>query len=353
MPTVVPATLTLADVRAMKRPDQESHSQAYAELGRMVRGRGLMDRQPMYYLCAMAESIVLLAIAISILMLASSISLALLSLAFWCLASARAAFVMHDAGHRQIGSRAFENNLIGWVFANLILGVSINAWRRDHNAHHVHTNEIGVDPDLAIPVWARIEEQAAETKGWVRWMVKHQAYAFFFVLTLSGFGFKIEALRDIFVRHKDIGWAVSSLALVLHHVLYFALLFTVLPWWQAAFFFSAHYLITGLHLGLSFAPNHKGMPLVEANHQMDFLYVQLITTRNIVPSTLKTYFFGGLNYQVEHHLFPGMPRNNLGRAREIVKVFCEDRGLPYYETSLIESYRQILEHFHSVGTSLR
>jgi fatty acid desaturase len=135
--------------------------------------------------------------------------------------------------------------------------------------------------------------------------------------------------------------------------LYFALLFIALPWWQALIFFLAHFCLTGLVLGLTFAPNHKGMPVVNANHQMDFLYVQVLTTRNVLPSPLVDYMYGGLNYQVEHHLFPGMPRCNLGKAREIVKAFCEESGLPYYETGVLESYHQILAHMHRVGEPLR
>jgi fatty acid desaturase len=58
---------------------------------------------------------------------------------------------------------------------------------------------------------------------------------------------------------------------------------------------------------------------------------------------------GGLNYQIEHHLFPNMPRPNLRRARPIIRQCCEDNGLPYSETSLLGSYRQVLHHLHTVG----
>ncbi len=111
--------------------------------------------------------------------------------------------------------------------------------------------------------------------------------------------------------------------------------------------------MTGLHLGMVFAPNHKGMPIVDPEHGMDFLYVQVLTTRNVLPGPIVDYMYGGLNYQVEHHLFPGMSRNMLGRAREIVKAFCEEQHLPYYETGVVRSYREILRYMNEVAAALR
>ena len=62
---------------------------------------------------------------------------------------------------------------------------------------------------------------------------------------------------------------------------------------------------------------------------------------------------GGLNYQIEHHLFPSMPRANLRRARPLVRAFCAEHGIPYHETGLVESYRQASAHLHDVGRPLR
>ncbi|MGW0654228.1 fatty acid desaturase family protein, partial [Streptomyces umbrinus] len=65
------------------------------------------------------------------------------------------------------------------------------------------------------------------------------------------------------------------------------------------------------------------------------------------------WFLGGLNYQIEHHLFPSMPRPHLRLAQSMVKARCRDLGIPYAETGLIDSYRQALRHMHDVGEPLR
>jgi fatty acid desaturase len=102
-------------------------------------------------------------------------------------------------------------------------------------------------------------------------------------------------------------------------------------------------------MGCSFAPNHKGMPLTGQQDKLDFLRRQVLTSRNIRGGPVVDYLFGGLNYQIEHHLFPGMPRPNLRLARPIVIAYCRQTGVPYLETGVFASYRQALGHLNSVA----
>jgi len=325
----------------------------YAELKKKVKAAGLMDRQPLFYTIVGLEPVLLVAVSITLLFVIDNFWFQLLNTLIFSLAFVRAGFVMHDAGHRQVFRKPRPNDLFGLFYSNFILGSSISSWRTRHNEHHAHTNEIGEDPTLEIPLWAWIEEQAREQKGIVQWFMKHQALTFFPVLSLSGFFQTFAAIRDVFFGKRVEDRFLQGSMLILHHVLYFGVLFIALPWWQALIFFFVHYLITGLHLGLTFAPNHKGMPVVDSDHDLDFLYVQAATTRNVLPGPIRDYMYGGLNYQIEHHLFPGMPRINLGKARQITKQFLIDRQIPYYETGVVQSYREILQYMHDVGANLR
>jgi fatty acid desaturase len=109
----------------------------------------------------------------------------------------------------------------------------------------------------------------------------------------------------------------------------------------------------GLYLGCAFAPNHKGMPTLTQADQLDFLRRQVLTSRNVRGSRLVDLLLGGLNYQIEHHLFPSMPRPNLRRAQPLVREFCRQHELPYAEASLLGSYAEALRHLHAVGAPLR
>jgi fatty acid desaturase len=122
---------------------------------------------------------------------------------------------------------------------------------------------------------------------------------------------------------------------------------------QAVAFLVVQQGLFGLYLGCSFAPNHKGMPTLTQADQLDFLRRQVLTSRNVAGSRVVDFVLGGLNYQIEHHLFPAMPRPNLRRAQPLVRAFCQDHGLPYAEASLFGSYAQAVRHLHTVGAPLR
>jgi fatty acid desaturase len=91
------------------------------------------------------------------------------------------------------------------------------------------------------------------------------------------------------------------------------------------------------------------MPTLAADDQTDFLRRQVLTSRNVRGGWLVDFALGGLNYQIEHHLFPSMLRPNLRRSQDIVKAFCHQHGVAYRETTLWRSNAQALRHLHEVG----
>jgi fatty acid desaturase len=95
------------------------------------------------------------------------------------------------------------------------------------------------------------------------------------------------------------------------------------------------------------------MPTLTQADQVDFLRRQVLTSRNVRGSRFVDFLLGGLNYQIEHHLFPNMPRPNLRRAQPLVREFCRHHGLLYAEASLVGSYAEALRHLHSVSAPLR
>jgi fatty acid desaturase len=141
----------------------------------------------------------------------------------------------------------------------------------------------------------------------------------------------------------------EALLFGLHIAAYLAAVLLVLTPLQALAFVAVHQGLLGLYLGSVFAPNHKGMPILSKDDDSDFLRRQVLTARNVRGGRLTDLLLGGLNYQIEHHLFPSMPRPSLRRAQPLVRAHCHSYGLPYVETGLIESYRQALHHLGDVG----
>ena len=139
----------------------------------------------------------------------------------------------------------------------------------------------------------------------------------------------------------------------LHAAGFLTVVLLVLSPLKAVVFIVVQQALFGLYLGCAFAPNHKGMPILAADDQTDFLRRQVLTSRNVRGGRLVDFALGALNYQIEHHLFPSMPRPNLRRSQPLIRAFCQQHDLPYCETTLLRSYGQAVRHLHEVGRPLR
>ena len=111
--------------------------------------------------------------------------------------------------------------------------------------------------------------------------------------------------------------------------------------------------VFGLCLGGSFAPNHKGMPIVPPTTKIDFLRRQVLMSRNVRGGPFVDFAMGGLNYQIEHHLFPSMPRPNLKLVQPIVRAYCAEHDVSYAEVTMFASYGIVVDYLNNVGLRAR
>ena len=186
-----------------------------------------------------------------------------------------------------------------------------------------------------------------------RWVAHHQAVLFFPMLLFEGAALHVAGIRALHARPAGHTRRVDAVLLSAHVVGYFAAVFLVLPPVQAVAFIAVQQGLFGVYLGCSFAPAHKGMPLLATRDQLDFLRRQVLTSRNIRGGHWVDLVMGGLNYQIEHHLFPSMPRPALRHAQLIVSKFCEQRGISYAQCGLFRSYGYVLEYLHEVSAPIR
>jgi fatty acid desaturase len=209
-----------------------------------------------------------------------------------------------------------------------------------------------MDPDIKVGALAFTAEQAAAKRGLVRFIAGHQRYLFFPLLSLEAVQLHLSSARALAGRGlRNRSW--EAVLLGMHIVGYLAAVLLVLSPAKAVVFIVVQQGLFGVYLGCSFAPNHKGMPVLAAGERVDFLRRQVLTSRNVRGGRLLEFLLGGLNFQIEHHLFPSMPRPNLRRSRGLVREFCRQRGVDYCETTLLRSYGQALDHLHEVGRPLR
>ena len=324
----------------------------YAQLSRLIRQAGLMKRRPGYYIWKITATFVLLAAGWTTFVLVGDSWWTLAVAAFLAVIFTQVGFLGHDAGHRQIFGTRKANYVLGILQGNLGIGLSYGWWVDKHNRHHAHPNTEGADPDITISALSFTESQTvSQTRagGWVRRLaLRYQAFLFFPLLLLEAISLHASSIKAVTSRASRHGPAETAL-LATHVVSYLAIVFLVLSPVKAVVFIVVQQGLFGVYLGCSFAPNHKGMAILAAGDKTDFLRRQVLTSRNVRGGWLTDFALGGLNYQIEHHLFPSMPRPNLRRSQALVAAFCRQQGVPYCESSLIGSYVQAMRYLHAVG----
>jgi len=321
----------------------------YAELSRTVRQAGLLRRRPAYYGIKITVNLLLLA--------AGWAAFAMLGQSWWQLLVAvflgimftQTGFIGHDAGHRQISGSKRADDLIGRIHGSLLIGLSYGWWVSKHSRHHAHPNQIGRDPDIAGRALAFTTGQARDRGPAGAWVARRQSWLFFPMLLLEGIHLHAAGVRAVLGQRGGKARATEACLLAAHIGGYLTAVFAVLSPGQAIAFLAVQQGVFGIYLGLSFAPNHKGMPVLGKDERLDFLRRQVLTSRNIHGGWFTDFALGGLNYQIEHHLFPSMPRPSLRRAQAPIRAFCAARSIPYCETSLLASYAQVLRHLHIVA----
>jgi fatty acid desaturase len=330
----------------------------FASLVVTVRSAGLFERRLLSYGIRGALTLGSYAgICLAIVLVGNSWFQLITAVAFG-LVWGQLAFLGHDAGHQAIFSRRRWNDVLGRVLGNLLVGLSYGWWVDTHNRHHANPNHEGRDPDVGDGVLAFTANQAAKRTGRVsRFIARRQAWLFFPLLALEGISLHVDSVKSVMSeRHRSARGGTrraEALGLIAHAVLYAVLLFLTMSPEKAIAFAAVHQAVWGIYMGSTFAPNHKGMPIIGPDEHLDFLRRQVLTSRNVRGGLLTDFALGGLNYQIEHHLFPSMPRSSLRRAQPLVRAHCAALGVPYCETSLFGSYRAALTHLQAMGAPLR
>lgn len=270
-------------------------------------------------------------------------------------------FLGHEAGHNAVFEQTTRNRLLGYLCFPILLGMSFRPWVIRHNLHHAETNVEETDPDLENKLIAFTDQAALEKRGLGRLIVRWQAYLYPLLSTFATVGFRIDAWRYvateqglIYVTRKYVRERRWELAmLTVNALLWLALPAVVLGPWHWFPVLVLAQMLFGVHMASAFAPNHKGMPMYDAEKMPGFLEAQVLTSRNVRPSWLVDFMYGGLNYQVEHHLFPTMARRNLGKARLMTIAHCAKVGVAYTEESVVQSWKSIFRELDRIGQLTR
>jgi fatty acid desaturase len=299
---------------------------AYRDLHDELKREGLLDCTPAWYACRILANFAILTVSISLLLNAQALATFCAAALLLAFAMVQIGFIGHDVQHGQVLRNHRVRQFLGLIHWNLLTGLSHGWWQDKHTRHHLHTNIHGYDPDMyAVLTFSAAE--ALHKQGWFRTIARYQLWFYVPLLGCIAAYFRVLSVAFL-LKQRPRGFGIELLLIGLHHIGYFSLVLYVLPPLPALGFVALNYFATGLYMGAVFSPNHMAMPLAYPAPSEKRLHSQLNSTRNIATGRFGDFLFGGLNYQIEHHLFPSLPRPRLREASRFVREFCERHELP-------------------------
>jgi acyl-lipid Delta6-acetylenase / acyl-lipid (9-3)-desaturase len=334
------------------------------KMRRDMQALGMFKSSKAYYAYKLGTNVALLAASVALVasfpgswaaVLAASLLLAL----FW----QQCGWLAHDFLHHQVFVNRAYNNLFGVLIGNVFQGFSVAWWKNKHNHHHAVPNVTdspsGGDPDiLTQPIlwWSEKLIEGEDLETLPRFLLKNQAVLYWPILCMARTSWVIQSLlHQLPPRNPHVtstAMYVTELAgLALHHASFLYLLTFISPLAQRAAFVVITQGLGGLLIGIVFTVGHNAMDVLtpeemKSNH---FVSLQVRTTRNVTPTPFNSWFTGGLNYQVEHHIWPTLPRHSLPRAAVILQKFCSDHNVPYTCKGLLEGNAEVCRLLAAIG----
>jgi len=248
-------------------------------------------------------------------------------------------FLSHDLSHNQVFKNKKYNSFFAYIGWGLISWVSQDYWTDKHNSHHNTTNQNGGDPDVDLPFLLSPNQSYSDHWFFRKCIVPYQHILFFLSLPLIYMTLVIWSYIYIFKNRKTTSYL--EFIFITSNIIAIIMLMVHVQWVLTGMLFVlGHFLLAGLYMSLSFAPNHMWKEIIPEDIEYERIF-QITSSRNINPSFLGTLIFWSLDYQIEHHLYPTMPRKNYKKVWPMVQEFCEKHGIQYSQTSFIGSMKEI------------
>uniref|UniRef100_A0AC35U4P7 FA_desaturase domain-containing protein n=1 Tax=Rhabditophanes sp. KR3021 TaxID=114890 RepID=A0AC35U4P7_9BILA len=269
-------------------------------------------------------------------------------------------WMIHEYTHNQHFKNHWFNDICSYVVGNFLQGFSSAGWKEQHNIHHAATNVVGRDGDLDLmPLWATVatDLKVMDMASWVSNMLPYQHLYWAFGLPFLRLSWLMQSITFVvgmpnnFYRVYREKAVYEQIGLSGHWLVY-AIQLYCLPDLETRFiYFMVSQLTGGILLAHVVTYNHYSMEKFKYTDRILEVYacLQLYTTRNMRPGTFIDWLWGGLNYQIEHHLFPTMPRHNLNAVMPLVKKFCAENDIPYMVDDYLTGWQHEIQQMKNVA----
>lgn len=304
----------------------------FDELKAEVRAAGLLDRVPVRGSIEMIAIIFSMAIIYMTAPLWNPILLGL----FMTLVFTRAVFVSHDILHTQYFKNKSLAMKLSYPFSAIILSNSSSWWDFKHNVnHHTWCNVPEKDEDILAMDGAFTPNHKGDNT-----YLRSMKYLIFWGAMFFMYPAFIAQSYNYAIKKKKYG---ELFLMLLHWPVIWGTMFYILPALDALSVFVTLYLVLSAWLAFGFITNHLGCEVFEKEdgEKLSWMELQMRTSRSLKGGKFVHWFYGGLNTQIEHHLFPKAPRFNLLKVQDMTREFAKKHNIAYFETTPIKAYVQI------------
>lgn len=281
------------------------------------------------------------------------------------------AFVGHDTAHTAITHDMEVDHLTGMIVGNTLGGIAIGWWKSTHNVHHVVCNSVEADPDIQhMPIFAVTDKILAKPfyslyhLKWVTFdplsklLVSFQHYLYYPIMCLARFNLYLQSLILLLSPNSDVKYPRTELALCLtFHAWFTAMLFTLPTATERIAYLLIANGVTGL-LHVQITLSHFAMETYHGitytdNDREGWFHTQLRTSLDVDCPKWLDWLHGGLQFQVEHHMFPRLPRHNLRYVHERVRAICAKHGETHHTQTFVQCNRRVIAALRDAANKAR
>lgn len=286
----------------------------------------------------------------------------------------QSAFLAHDACHNGVVNRTKEgrskyrkivpNNILGWFHGTVLFGISSARWIDDHSVHHAITMRPFMDAQFKyLPIWC-VSRKEFSTKIWndmcrdfpplvflTKCLLCVQHYTFIPLAVVVG-RFNFYIINFLYSLQNQIFFDLVGMFFYWSGYLSLLSLLREDFWLQLTFTLISHVTVGILHVQLLVSHLATDAFTPEEEEDMGYFVFQMRTTRNIDSTKNWDWFHGGLQYQIEHHLFPQLPRHRLPLVKPVLLEICSRHGIRYESVESLESVRLCLENFREIASEV-
>jgi len=377
---LIPETVTHKDEK------QLAFEKGYRDLRAKLVMMGMFNSSKGFYLYKTISTLALWASGIGMVYYSDSVAMHIASALTMGLLWQQCGWLAHDFLHHQVFKHRKYGDLAGIFWGNFLQGYSVQWWKNKHNGHHAVPNLHSSSPDaqdgdpdidtMPLLAWSLKQAQSfrqlradGKDSPAVKFLIKWQAFTYFPILLLARLSWLNESFKVTYglgaatanaaqeMKEKGLQYPILERVGTALHYTWIIAVSTGFGTWSIGY--SLMYFLTatcscGFFLALVFGLGHNGMSTYDAESRPDFWKLQVTTTRNITgghgfSQAFVDWFCGGLQYQVDHHLFPLMPRHNLPKAHKLIESFCKEWGVKYHEADLVVGTMEVLRHLSSVS----